>query len=422
LLVGGWADGYRNNSFRTFAALQAPKALLMGPWSHMSTETSLPGPHIDLVPEMIRWFGHWLRDEDNSVDTDAPVRLFVRHATRPEPDLAEHAGRWRAEPGWPVDRAGTRTLTVEGPGGDRLDVRPDTGTSAWISCAGRLPWGQPSDQRADDAWSLTYDWTVDEALEVIGHPTVTVRVRVSAPVALLSAKLEDVFPDGTSALVTRGLLNLTHRASSTDPAPMPVDEPVDITLELEAAAYAFSPGHRIRLALAGTDWPNTWPPPTPVALTVDRASLRLDLPVLTGPSPLPEPRFAPPPTEDANDGDDADEDEPLPVWRLEHDVLARTTTAVVDHGATYRGAYAVTVTDAYQGQVTVPLRDPGQATASARCRFELAWPDVTCAVEADLRIDGHPDRFDVAIDLDATMDGEPFASRAWRESIPRDLL
>ena len=116
LLVGGWADGYRNNSFRTYAALQAPKALLMGPWSHMSTESSLPGPHIDLVPEMIRWFGHWLRDEDNGVDTEAPVRLFVRHATRPEPDLAEHAGRWRAEPGWPVDRVETRTLTAEGPG------------------------------------------------------------------------------------------------------------------------------------------------------------------------------------------------------------------------------------------------------------------------------------------------------------------
>jgi len=417
LLVGGWADGYRNNSFRTFAALQAPKALLMGPWSHMSTERSLPGPHIDLVPEMIRWFGHWLRDEDNGVDTQAPIRLFVRHATRPEPDLAEHAGRWRAEPGWPVDRTETRALTVERPGEDRLEVRPDTGTSAWISCAGRLPWGQPSDQRADDAWSLTYDWTVDEPLEVVGHPNVTVRIRASAPVALLSAKLEDVFPDGTSALVTRGLLNLTHRASSTDPTPMPVDEPVDITLELEAAAYAFSPGHRIRLALAGTDWPNTWPPPTPVALTVDRASLRLDLPILTGPSPLPEPRFAPPPTEDADGGD-----EPLPVWRLEHDVLARTTTAVVDHGATYRGPHGVTITDAYQGQVTVPLRDPGRTTASARCRFELAWTDVTCAVEADLRIDGHPDRFDVAIDLDATMDGEPFGSRTWRESIPRDLL
>jgi uncharacterized protein len=419
LLVGGWADGYRNNSFRTFAALRAPKALLMGPWSHMSTETSLPGPHIDLVPEMIRWFGHWLRDEDNGVETDAPVRVFVRHATRPEPDLAEHAGCWRAEPGWPVGRAETTTLTVDGSGDDRLDVRPDTGTSAWISCAGRLPWGQPQDQRADDAWSLTYDWAVDESLEVVGHPTLTVRLRASAPVAFLSAKLEDVFPDDTSALVTRGLLNLTHRTSDSDPEPMPVDEPVDVTLELEAAAYAFAPGHRIRLALAGTDWPNTWPPPTPVALTVDRASLRFELPVLTGPPALPEPRFAPPPTGKI---DDEDEDEPRPVWRLEHDVLARTTTAVVDHGATYRGAHRVTVTDAYQGQVTVPLREPGRATASARCRFELAWPDVTCAVEADLHIDGHPDRFDITIDLDATMDGAPFASRTWRESIPRDLL
>ena len=90
LLVGGWADGYRNNSFRTFAALRAPKALLMGPWSHMSTETSLPGPHIDLVPEMIRWFGHWLRDEDNGVDRDArrpPVRA-PRHPARAGPGRA----------------------------------------------------------------------------------------------------------------------------------------------------------------------------------------------------------------------------------------------------------------------------------------------------------------------------------------------
>jgi hypothetical protein len=80
----------------------------------------------------------------------------------------------------------------------------------------------------------------------------------------------------------------------------------------------------------------------------------------------------------------------------------------------------VTVTDAYQGQVTVPLRDPGRATASARCRFELAWPDVTCG-GAGLRIDGHPDRFDVAIDLDATMDGAVRLAHVAGVD-PRDLL
>ena len=108
MLVAGWADGYRNNSLRTFAALRCPKPLLIGPWSHMSTATSLPGPHIDLVPEMIPWFGRWLRDEDNGVDRDPPIRVFVRHATRPEPDLAEHAGVWRAEPAWPLERSRRR--------------------------------------------------------------------------------------------------------------------------------------------------------------------------------------------------------------------------------------------------------------------------------------------------------------------------
>jgi hypothetical protein len=191
--------------------------------------------------------------------------------------------------GLAVERAVTRSLSVEGAGTDRLEVRPDTGTSAWISCAGRLPWGQPQDQRADDAWSVTYDWEVEEPLEVVGHPTVAVRLCSSAPVALLSAKLEDVFPDGTSALITRGLLNLSRRASLTEPEPAPVDTPLDVDLELEAAAY-----------------------------------------------------------------------EPLPIWCLEHDVLARTTTAVVDHGATYRGTHGVTVTDAYQGQVMVHCATPAE--------------------------------------------------------------
>jgi uncharacterized protein len=83
-------------------------------------------------------------------------------------------------------------------------VRPDVGSAAWISCAGHLPFGQPGDQREDDAWSLAYDWELDRELEILGHPRLAVRVGASAPVAFLSAKLCDVFPDGASALVARG--------------------------------------------------------------------------------------------------------------------------------------------------------------------------------------------------------------------------
>ncbi len=111
-------------------------------------------------------------------------------------------------------RSGSRSRCCgpTGEGTDTIHVRGDVGQTAWISCAGKLPWGLPDDQRVDDALSLTYDWEPLAAdLDVMGHPRVRLTVTSPVPVAYLSAKLCDVFPDGTSALAGRGLLNLTHR-------------------------------------------------------------------------------------------------------------------------------------------------------------------------------------------------------------------
>ncbi len=35
MIVAGWADGYRNNTLRTFEHLRCEKELLIGPWSHI---------------------------------------------------------------------------------------------------------------------------------------------------------------------------------------------------------------------------------------------------------------------------------------------------------------------------------------------------------------------------------------------------
>ncbi len=273
MIVAGWADGYRNNTFRTFEQLRCEKELLIGPWSHMAPSTSLPGPHIDLVPEMIAFFGTWLRG-DARADEHAPIRVFVRHATKPEPDLATYEGHWRDEETWPAERL-TPTTLYDGRRRS-LATRPDTGTAAWISCAGGLPWGQPLDQRSDDAWSLTTDWPVVATTEILGHVVVKVTVTSDQPIAYLSVKLNDVWPDGTSAMVTRGLLNLTHRVDP--PAPLIPGRPYDVEVEMEATSWVFPAGHSIRLSVAGTDWPNTWVPPRPVTLTVE--SLQMQLPVL----------------------------------------------------------------------------------------------------------------------------------------------
>lgn len=428
-LVAGWADGYRNNTFRTFERLTCEKRLLLGPWSHMSPAASLPGPRLDLVPELVRWFGRWLRDEPNGIDAEPPIAVFVRRSTRPAPDLDEVRGAWRYEEDWPLARATTLALRPEPPvGEDEVAARADLGTAAWISCAGRLPWGQPDDQRADDAFSTTYAWPVSGELEILGHPLLRVALTPSAPVQYLSAKLCDVFPDGTSALVTRGLLNLAHRNGHHAPVPLRPGEPVEVTLEFEATSWVFEDGHEIRLALAGADWPNTWPPPAGTPLVVERSALVLTLPVVAGPPEIASaPIFAPSSGADAH-APDADDEQPPVRWTVRHDVLERTTTAEIDHGTVYDGACDSAVTEHYRGAVTASRTAPAGASATADVRYTIAWPETAVETRARLDLRSTAETYELEVDVTAEELGTAVEqgglgriARRFARTIPRDL-
>ncbi|MEP7203411.1 MAG: CocE/NonD family hydrolase [Ilumatobacteraceae bacterium] len=405
MIVAGWADGYRNNTFRTFENLRCEKELLIGPWSHMAPATSLPGPHIDLVPEMISFFGKWLRDDPSEVRP--PIRVFARHATKPEPDAATVNGEWRYEEMWPPARLASTTLYD----GRRrsLVCKPDTGTAAWNSCAGGLPWGQPLDQRDDDAWSLTTDWSTTEITEVLGHVTVKATVTSDQPIAYLSVKLNDVWPDGTSALVTRGLLNLTHRVDP--PAPLEPNQPYEIEIEMEATSWVFPPGHSIRLSVAGNDWPNTWVPPKPVTLTIE--SLQMQLPVLAA-GGAGVPQFEAVEVPERSGFDDL-------TWSVTHDVLNRVTTASSKYGGTYETRHGGQMSDQYEGSVSMPLTDPARAEAAGTVRFAIDWPEASVAVESRLLVTSNDQEYSVEIELDAFESGTLVAERRWSRRILRRL-
>ena len=255
MIVAGWADGYRNNTLRTFEQLRCPTRLLIGPWAHASTDISLPGPNIDLVPEMLRWWDRWLKDEDNGIDREPPIVLFAQRSTRPGATRPEMRGAWRYEPTWPAERlrpTTARPLPTPHTDAPTGDGRTTSSTSAATSAGPRgsparasLPWGQPDDQRPDEAFSLSYTWPpLEHDLEILGHARLAVTLTSSAPIAYLSAKLCDVFPDGASSLVTRTMLNLAHRDSREDPSPLEPGRPYEVTLDLEAASWTFEAGHR----------------------------------------------------------------------------------------------------------------------------------------------------------------------------------
>ncbi len=419
-VVAGWADGYHNMAFRTLENVKPFSKLLAGPWSHMDPATSIPGPHIDLVPEMIRWWDRWLKGIDNGVDHEPRIQVFMRRPTRPEPDLKIHRGEWRQEPDWPVAR-GTEVARTLGEGTDELEIRGDIGSYGSIWCAGTLPWGPPMDQRPDEIHSLVYDWgPLGDEVEILGHPRLEVTLSSSVPVAYLSAKLCDVFPDGTSALVSRGILNLTHRDSHSDPEPLEPGRAYGVTLELDATAWIFEEGHGIRLDLAGSDWPSSWAPPFAGTLAIDRSSSRLVLPELHGPAIAPPPEFREP--RRGSKGHDLDETAVAPVvWRLEHDVLARERRVAVRSGTPMDEAADPPQEDRYEGTITVSTVDPANSSCVAHSAFTIKWPEATVSSEVRTSLRSDAKTYHLDIELRVAEGGETKWTRRWGRSFPRRL-
>jgi hypothetical protein len=236
---------------------------------------------------------------------------------------------------------------------------------------------------------------------------VRLRLSASAPAASLSVKLCDVFADGTSALITRGTLDLAFRDGSS-PAPLVPDETYDVELLLDACAYRPDPGHRLRLSVAGSDWPNTIATPAPVTLTVHEGSVELPLWSDSGAEP---PNFVP--------GAETSSEDPADViWSVTRDVLRRTTGCTVRSVASYDTPNDGTALEDYRGEVGVDRRMFAQ-WATAETTFRLTWPDVEIRVSSTLRVDIGPDGYEVAIEADASDGAEQVGHREWRETVPR---
>jgi len=423
LVIAGHADGYRNMAFRALERISAPVKVLFGPWSHMSPLESKPGPRIDHLPVMIRWWRRFLADEPNSAEHDPALRIFVREPSEPRADLESFTGHWRAEAMWPPESVAARTLGLgeaSAPHGTTLIVEGDVGVAGSIWCAADLPFGLPWDQREDEGRSLVFEWTFEDDVEILGHPRVELTLTPSTPVAYVSAKLCSIHPRGASELVTRTIVNLTHRDGHDALAPLVPGTPVRAAFELDATAFVFPAHTRLRLDVAGSDFASSWPPPEAGTLAVDPEASRLILPVV-GPASMPPPAFP--------DGE-AQAPPTRVLWETHDDVVARTRCVSIDHGGSRspflkdlagRGPLGVTTADAFRGEVGVNRGRPGDAWARGEGVLELAWPDVTVRSEARGTLRTDRDTWFLELALDVYEGGELLRQRRWERTAARHL-
>jgi hypothetical protein len=420
----------------------APVRSLVGNWVHGLPDSAYPGPNVDWLNELVRFFDRWLKGTDNGVMDEPALTWYEREYTAPEPFPTTMNGRWRATAAFPHPFASPREWHLVGggeplvgrlepdpgnrPGLDRFPHRATWGTRSGLSWgAGYPPNGLARDLRADEARvpSFTSE-PLAAPLEILGRPEAVLHVAASAPVATLVVRLADVAPDGTSALVSAGVLNLTHRRSHAEPSPLEPGRTEEVHVPLRAAGYRWLAGHRIRLSVGSGSWPILWPSPYAAELEIHHggaAPSRLVLPVVPpagGPGDLEPPDFGAVPSDAATAGEG---DEDPPTWRIVEDVIDGSTTVHIHDGGT------VTLADGrrlYAAEtIALTARDADPARADLAADVVYRWRERTFETEirARSRQASTADAFELSVDLEVEVDGEPFFARRWSESIARRL-
>ena len=300
---GGWADLFRDTPFRIAERLKGPLKVLMGPWAHLYPHEGVPGPRMDFIDELIRFWDHCLKSRDTGLMDEPPLRFYLQESVPPSGSHRVRPGRWVEEAAWPSPNMSSQDLWLndlalgaQASTGAPLSIcSPQTfGRTGGDMCSFAIPGDMPTDCRIDAGGALSFTGApADEAVDILGQPSLSLKVSADRKQAFVAVLLVDEAPDGAQTLITRGFANLMHRHSDMKPDPVIPGEAMDIEVPLHGIGHRLAKGHRLVVQIASAYWPILWPAPEPVTLTVVPGTSRLHLPVRgsveDSPRPMPEP-------------------------------------------------------------------------------------------------------------------------------------
>ena len=288
---GGWYDVFLQSTLNNFMGVakqgysqkaRRGQRILIGPWIHCLGDRGTcsktgdidfgPASLIDLRGEELRWFDYWLKGMENGILDEPRVKVFVMGRNR-----------WREADTWPIP--GTRCIryyfhsrgkanSLRGDGGlgtaapgsqppdtyvyDPRNPVPTLGGSA---CCGEdvtpITMG-PRDQRPAEERPDVLVYTtppLDADVEVTGPVSVTLYAASDAPDTDFTAKLVDVSPDGYAMNVAQGIIRARYRDSWERPTLLEPGRVYQYTIDLWSTSNCFLCGHRIRVEISSSNFP-----------------------------------------------------------------------------------------------------------------------------------------------------------------------
>ena len=254
-----------NGLLKSRAGQRDPQAhLLIGPWVHGVASTAKtssgerhfgPGAAINYDEVVLRWMDHYLQGINNGVEREKAVRYFV---------MGED--QWRETDAWPPMAnaasfflGANSTLNLKPPGKEEPSTFVSDPADPVIN---RYASSGAHDYRELSARKdvLTFDSEpLQQALEVTGPIRAEIFVSCDCQDVDVWARLLDVAPDGTAFnVMSPGLdvLRASYRDLKRGRQLLSPNQVYEIRLENLITSNVFQKGHRIRIQISSSFFPN----------------------------------------------------------------------------------------------------------------------------------------------------------------------
>lgn len=284
--AAGWYDLFSGSLFKNFLGMRGNggtelaregQYVLCGPWAHGGNLLAyVGGLHFGpagasmatfTMERHINFFDRHLRGIEGR--KMAPVRYFVMGLNR-----------WRNADAWPLPQiewqrfflhskgrsntaAGNGLLSRDTPGAEPADAYiydprfPVPTVGGRILPTGSLipgPFDQSRIEKRNDVLCYTTP-ELKEEIEVTGPLLLHLFASTSARDTDFTAKLIDVYPDGSAYNIAEGCIRARCRKSVLRPEPVNPGEIYEYIIDLAVTSIVFGRGHRIRIDVSSSNFP-----------------------------------------------------------------------------------------------------------------------------------------------------------------------
>jgi len=280
--LGGWFDIFIMGTVNGYMGVKnhgaTPEArngtrMIIGPWGHGPTQSFggidfTPAAMIDMFETQLAFYDYHLKGINSGPD-QKPVRLFYMGINK-----------WRSESDWPVPGTEYREMYITGgrsansvrgsgmlafnrpaaKGVDhyRYDPLNPVPTTGGNNCCGTPTTAGPIDQRPlerrEDVLVYTSEF-LEKALTIAGPVKMKLHAATDCPDTDWMIKLTDVYPDGYSMPVSEGILRARFRDGLDKISLLTPGQVYEFEIELTPTANVFLPGHRIRIDITSSNFP-----------------------------------------------------------------------------------------------------------------------------------------------------------------------